>query len=74
MPRDAVMSSMLSNTLVSKCVAIRCASMSLKPKDTPLTELKQLWGESIPSLTPEQIELSIQLWNKIKVRREREQW
>lgn len=68
------MTGILSNTLVSKCVAVKCAVMSLKPKDTPQTELKQLWGEFIPSLTPEEIELSIQLWHKIKARREREQW
>ncbi len=69
------MTSVLSNTLAGKRIYItKCASMPLKPKDTPYAELKQLWGEFVPSLTPEQIELSIQLWHKIKVRREREQW
>lgn len=29
-------------------------------------ELKQLWGGKVPHLTPEQVELSIQLWRKIK--------
>ena len=46
--------------------------MYLKPKDSTQTELKQLWGEFVPSLTPEQTDLSIKLWQKIKLRRERE--
>ncbi len=45
--------------------------MSFKPFDDPQAELKQLWGSFVPSLTPEQIDLSIKLWQKIKTRKQR---
>ena len=41
--------------------------------DMTQAELKQLWSGEVPSLTPEQIDIALQLWRKIKVRREREQ-
>jgi hypothetical protein len=47
--------------------------MLLKPKDSTQAQLKQLWGGFVPSLTPEQIDLSIQLWEKIKAGRKLEQ-
>jgi hypothetical protein len=47
--------------------------MSFNPEDNAQTELKQLWGRNVPPLTPEQIDLSIKLWQKIKVRKQREQ-
>ncbi len=72
-PKDAFMASVLANTLPNKCVKARCGSMSLKPKDSTQAQLKQLWGGFVPSLTPEQIDLSIQLWEKIKARRKLEQ-
>ena len=46
--------------------------MSLKLSDTTQPELKHLWGARVPRLTPEEIDLSIQVWQKIKVRRQRE--
>ena len=67
------MAIVLANTLPNKCVKARCGSMSLKPKDSTQAQLKQLWGGFVPSLTPEQIDLSIQLWEKIKARRKLEQ-
>ena len=33
-------------------------------------QLKQLWGGKVPHLTPEQVDLSIQLWRKIKLRKQ----
>ena len=36
-------------------------------------ELKQLWSGKVPPLTSEQIDIALQLWRKIKARREREQ-
>ena len=39
--------------------------------DSTEAELKQLWPGSVPPLTPEQRELAIQLWQKIKAR---QQW
>lgn len=47
--------------------------MSFQPNNSTEVELKQLWGEKVPPLTPEQIDLSIQLWQKIKTRKQREQ-
>jgi len=35
-------------------------------------QLKQLWAGKVPSLTPEQTDVALQLWQKIKSRRERE--
>lgn len=43
--------------------------MSSKPEDNTQTALKQLWGEFVPPLTSEQIDLSIKLWPKIKARK-----
>ena len=47
--------------------------MSFKPNDGIQVELKQLWGGKVPPLTPEQIDLSLKLWQKIKTRKQREQ-
>lgn len=47
--------------------------MLQQPNDSTQAELKQLWGGRVPTLTPEEIDLSIKLWQKIKARREREQ-
>ena len=46
--------------------------MSLKLSDSTQPELKLLWGARVPRLTPEEIDLSIQVWQKIKARRQRE--
>lgn len=46
--------------------------MLQQPNDSIPAELKKLWGVKVPPLTPEQIDLSIQLWRKIEVRKERE--
>jgi len=46
--------------------------MSFQPNSSVQAALKQLWGEKVPSLTPEQIDLSIQIWQKIKTRKQRE--
>jgi hypothetical protein len=35
-------------------------------------QLKQLWVGKVPPLTSEQIDVALQLWQKIKIRRERE--
>ena len=35
--------------------------------------LKQLWGEFVPALTPEQVELATKMWQKIKARKQRGQ-
>lgn len=47
--------------------------MSFKFKDSNQPELEQLWGRFVPSLTPEQTDLSIKLWQKIKARKQVEQ-
>ena len=41
--------------------------------DMTQAELKQLWSGEVPPLTPEQVGIALQLWRKIKARREREQ-
>lgn len=44
--------------------------MSFKSSlDITPPELKQLWGSFVPSLTPEQIDLAVQLCPKIKQRK-----
>jgi hypothetical protein len=45
--------------------------MSSQPDKTE-AELKQLWLGKVPPLTPEQIDVALQLWQKIKTRTERE--
>lgn len=40
--------------------------------DETEAQLKQLWAGKVPPLTPEQIGVAVQLWQKIKMRRERE--
>jgi hypothetical protein len=35
------------------------------------SKLKQLWGEFMPALTPEQADLSVKLWQKIQDRKQR---
>ena len=47
--------------------------MSFKAKDNKQAELRQLWAGKVPPLTPEQTEVSLKLWQKIKVRRQREE-
>ncbi len=47
--------------------------MSQQPNDSTQVDLKQLWGGRVPVLTPEQADLAIKVWHKIKARREREQ-
>jgi hypothetical protein len=47
--------------------------MSREPTDSSEAELKQLWGGGkVPALTPEQTDLSLKLWQKIKTRKLRE--
>ncbi|WP_158260573.1 hypothetical protein [Chlorogloea sp. CCALA 695] len=41
--------------------------------DITQAELKQLWSGEVPPLIPEQIDIELQLWRKIKARREQEQ-
>lgn len=41
--------------------------------DKTEAELKQLWLGKVPPLSAEQIDIALQLWQKIKTRREREQ-
>lgn len=48
--------------------------MSPESQDSKKLDLKQLWGGgSVPPLTPEQTDLSLKLWKKIKTRKQREQ-
>ena len=41
--------------------------------DMTQAELKQLWSGEVPPLTLEQADIALQLWRKIKARREREE-
>lgn len=45
--------------------------MSSEADETEI-HLRQLWVGKVPPLTPEQISVALQLWQKIKTRRERE--
>jgi hypothetical protein len=48
--------------------------MSVEPSANKEAELRQLWGGgTVPPLTPNEIDLSIKLWQKIKTRKQREQ-
>jgi hypothetical protein len=48
--------------------------MSFEHQDSSKVELKQLWGYGkVPALTPEEIDLSLKLWQKIKRRKQRDQ-
>lgn len=48
--------------------------MSFECEDKCKAELRKLWGGGkVPSLTPEETDLSLKLWNKIKTRKQREQ-
>ncbi|HEY9638433.1 MAG TPA: hypothetical protein V6D14_33910 [Coleofasciculaceae cyanobacterium] len=48
--------------------------MSFEALDGSKADLKQLWGGGkVPPLTPEETDLSLKLWNKIKLRKQREQ-
>lgn len=48
--------------------------MSSESVDSRQADLKQLWGGgNVPPLTPEQTDLSLKLWQKIKTRKQREQ-
>ena len=40
--------------------------------DKTEAQLEQLWVGKVPPLTPEQISVALDLWQKIKMRRERE--
>ncbi len=44
--------------------------MLFESKDDTQAQLQQLWGRFMPSLTPEQIDLSIKVWQKIKHRKQ----
>jgi hypothetical protein len=46
--------------------------MPQQPDNANLSQLKQLWGEFLPPLTPEQAQLSVQLWQKIQARKQRQ--
>lgn len=45
---------------------------SLKSLDSCQAELNNLWLGKVPPLTPEQVEVALKLWQKIKARKERE--
>lgn len=48
--------------------------MSSELPDTSKADLRQLWGGGkVPSLSSEEIDLSLKLWQKIKSRKQREQ-
>lgn len=47
--------------------------MQYKNKDNNQAVLRSLWGRNVPSLTSEEVELSVQAWKKIKARRQRDQ-
>lgn len=48
--------------------------MPFESPDPSTIDLQQLWGGGkVPPLTPEQTDLSLQLWQKIKTRKQREQ-
>jgi len=47
--------------------------MSFKYKDSDQAALRDLWGGNVPPLTPQEIELSVKVWQKIKARKQREQ-
>lgn len=46
--------------------------MVKQPDNISQSELKQLWGEFVPPLTPEQVNLSVKLWQKIQARKRRQ--
>ena len=52
---------------------VRSNYMHLKNRDSNQTVLVSLWGRNVPPLTAEEVELSVQVWQKIKARRQREQ-
>ena len=45
--------------------------MYFKSEKITQIELRELWGEFLPPLTSEQINLSIKVWHKIKARKQR---
>lgn len=45
--------------------------MSFKPQDDTQEVLKHLWGGFVPPLTAEQVDMAIQLWQKIRSRKQR---
>ncbi len=48
--------------------------MSSEMPDRSKADLSQLWGGGkVPSLSSEEIDLSLKLWQKIKTRKQREQ-
>ncbi len=46
--------------------------MQQQPDDNSVSQLRQLWGEFLPPLSPEQAQLSVQLWQKIQARKQRQ--
>lgn len=50
----------------------RDSFMSFKPQGDTQAALKQLWGEFVPSLTSEQADIALKLWQKIQTRKQRE--
>jgi len=55
-------------------MSVKFSFMSRETTDICKAELQQLWGGGeVPPLTPEQTELSLKLWEKIKNRKLREQ-
>lgn len=48
--------------------------MSFEPSSNRKAELQQLWGGGqVPPLTPEEVELSLKLWQKIQKRKQKVQ-
>ena len=58
--------------LVMSGKAVECSLMSSEA-DSNQTELKELFLGKVPPLTAEQINVALQVWQKIKTRRERVQ-
>lgn len=52
--------------------AVECNFMSSEA-DSNQNELKQLWLGKVPPLTAKQVDVALQVWQKIKTRRERGQ-
>lgn len=46
--------------------------MQQQPDDKSGSQLRQLWGEFLPPLSPEQAQLSVKLWQKIQARKQRQ--
>lgn len=44
--------------------------MSNQPQDDTQAALKHLWGTFVPSLDSDQVNLAVEVWQKIKVRKQ----